>query len=97
MSLPTNMGIDFSFRNISDNYDEVSSRTFSPNPQSSRVFSMSSTKSSVIYHEGMEMNNNLEGDIEMELINSPQLLYMTLKKQVNQVSTAADSNNNTKE
>ena len=33
VSLPTNMGMDFSFRNISDNYNEVRGRTSSSNPQ----------------------------------------------------------------
>ena len=42
----------------------------------------------------MEMNNNLEGDVEMEPVKSTQLLYVTLKEQVNQVSIAAISNNN---
>ena len=45
----------------------------------------------------MEMNNNLENNIEIELINSSQLLYVISKGQVNQVSTVANSNNNIKD
>jgi len=50
---------------IPDNYDEVQGRTISPQPHSSRVFSMLSTKFSVDYHERIECNNNLNDDIEM--------------------------------
>jgi len=83
MALPTNMGMDFLFRNISDNYDKVRNKTSSLNLQFSRASLMSSTKLSVIYHKRIEMNNNLESDIEIESIDSPQLLYVTPKKQVN--------------
>lgn len=58
---------------------------------------MSSTKLLVIYYKRMEMNNNLENNIEIELINSSQLLYVISKGQVNQVSTVANSNNNIKD
>jgi len=50
---------------IPDNYDEVRGRTISPQPHSSRAFSMSSTKSLVDYHERMEYNNMLNNDIDM--------------------------------
>jgi len=87
------MGMDISYRNISDNYDEVRGRTSSFKPQSSRISSMSSTKSSVIYHKKMENNNNLE-DIDMASFNSPQLSYVTPKEQANQVSIVADPSTN---
>jgi len=45
----------------------------------------------------MEINNNLKGNIKIEPINNPQLSYITLKEQVNQASTVADSNNNMKD
>ena len=93
MSLSTNTGMDLSYRNISDNYDEVRARTSSPKPQSSRTSSISSTKSLVIYHKRMENNNNLE-DVDIESFDSPQLLYATPKKQANQVSIAADPSTN---
>ena len=90
--------MDFLFRNISDNYNKMrKSRISSPNLQFSKTFSMSSTKLLVIYYKRMEMNNNLENNIEIELINSSQLLYVISKGQVNQVSTVANSNNNIKD
>jgi len=94
ITLSTNIRMDLSYRNIFDNYDEVRGRTFSPKPQSFRVSSMSSTKSLVIYHERMENNNNLEEDVNIEFLNSPQLLYATLKEQANQVIMVADSSTN---
>lgn len=42
----------------------------------------------------MENNNDLEDDINMEPINNSQLLYVTFTEHNNQVSTAADPNNN---
>ena len=97
MNASTYMGMDFEnvVRNTSDNYDEVRGWTTTPNKQSSRASSMSSTVSSVIYHERMEMNNDNDGDAIMEPINMPQLSYVTPRGQDNQVSMVADSNNNT--
>ena len=66
------------FKNISDNYDEVRGRTASPNLQSSRAFSISSSKSSVAYHVRIENNNDLEDNVDMEPIDNSQLLYVTL-------------------
>jgi len=64
------MGMDLSFRNISDNYNEVRDRTVFPNLQSSRASSMFSSKSLVAYHVRIENNNNLEDDINMEPIDN---------------------------
>ena len=86
--------MDLSFRNIFDNYNEMKDRTTFPNLQFSKAFSMSSSKSSVTYYVRMENNNDLEDDINMEPINNSQLLYATLTEHNNQVSTAADPNNN---
>ena len=96
VTVPTNMEIDFenTFRNTSDNYDKMRGRMSTPSKQSSRVFSMSSTISLVIYYKRMDINNNLENDINMEPIEMTQLLYAIPREQVNQVSTAVDSNNN---
>ena len=94
MSLSTNMGMDLAYRNFSNNYDEMRDRTSSPKPQSSRASSMSLTKFSVVYHERIKNNNNLE-DINMESFNSPQLLYVTPKKQANQISIIANPSTNT--
>ena len=96
VTVPTNMEIDFenTFRNTSDNYDKMRGRMSTPSKQSSRVFSISSTISLVIYYKRMDINNNLENDINMEPIKMTQLLYAIPREQVNQVSTAVDSNNN---
>ena len=96
VTVPTNMEIDFenTFRNTSDNYDKMRGRMSTPSKQSSRVFSISSTISLVIYYKRMDINNNLENDINMEPIEMTQLLYAIPREQVNQVSTAVDSNNN---
>ena len=55
---------------------------------------MSSTKSSVAYHERMERNNSLNEDIEMDN-DSPGLFYETHQEQAIHVSKAADLSNNT--
>ena len=96
VTVPTNMEIDFenTFRNTSDNYDKMRGRMSTPSKQSSRVFSISSTISLVIYYKRMDINNNLENDINMEPIEITQLLYAIPREQVNQVSTVVDSNNN---
>jgi len=93
VSSSTNIEIDLSYRNISNNYDKVRGRTSSSKPQSSRTSSMFLTKSLVAYHERMENNNGLDEDFNMG-DNSPQLSYTTLKEQANHVSTAADPNTN---
>jgi len=72
------MGIYLSFKNISDNYDEVRGRTASPNLQSSRASSISSSKSLVAYHVRIENNNDLEDNVDMEPIDNFQLMYTTL-------------------
>ena len=100
MTLPTmsssaNMGMDLSFRNISDNYDEVRDRTAFPNLQSFKASFISSSKSLVAYHVRMENNNNLEDNVNMEPINNFQLSYVIPMEQDNQVSTMADPNSNT--
>ena len=90
------MEMDFEnvFKNTSDNYDEVRDWTSTPSKQASRAFPISSTVSSVIYYKRIETNNNLEGNVEMKPIEMTQLLYVTLREQVNQVSMVADFYNN---
>ena len=89
----TNMRMDILSRNFSDNYDEVRGRTSSPKPQLSRTSLMFLTKSLVLYHKRMKLNNHLNEDINMK-DDSPQLSYAIPKEQANQVSIAADPNNN---
>ena len=60
----------------SDNFNEVRERTLSSNIQVSRNLLVSSTKSSVAYHERMECNNIMIEDIDMDDI-SPGLSYKT--------------------
>ena len=71
-----NIEIDILPRNISDNFDEIRSRTSSPKPQFSKISLMSLTKSSVAYHERIEYNNGLNKDVNMDN-NSPKLSYET--------------------
>jgi len=94
VSSSTNTVMDLLYRNISDNYNEVRGRTSSPKPQSFKVSLMSSTKSSVAYHERMKNNNSLDEDFNIE-DNSPQLSYVTPKEQANHVSMVANPNTNT--
>ena len=53
-----------------NNYDEVRGRPFSTKENISRDLSMSSTKSSIAYHEKMEYNNAMVIDEEMDDISS---------------------------
>jgi len=74
-----------------NNYDEVKERRVSHKSQGSRDSSMSSTKSSVIYHERMEHNNE---DVDIDN-NSHALLYEMTQEKAFQVSKVADTNNST--
>ena len=74
-----------------DNYNEVRGRRVSHKSQGSRDLSMSSTKSSVIYHERMECNNE---DVDMD-DDSHALSYKMTQEKAFWVSEAADTNNST--
>ena len=88
--------MDILLGKIPDNYNEVRGRTVSPQPYSSRVSSMSSTKSLVNYYERMECNNNLNNDIKMNNDSEgPGLSYETVQEQAICVSIVADLSNNT--
>jgi len=78
---------------IPDNYNKVQGRTASLLPQLSKASSMSSTKSSVAYHERIEHNNSLNEDIKMDE-NSPGLSYKTYQEQAIYISKTADPSNN---
>ncbi|KAL9714157.1 hypothetical protein Ac2012v2_8354 [Leucoagaricus gongylophorus] len=93
--LPSNYtGMDILSGSSPDNYDEVRGRTFSPKVQVSRDSSMSSTKSSVVYHEKMEHNNALNEDIDMD-DDPPALSYKTSQEKAIRVSMVADPNTGT--
>jgi len=74
----------------SNNYDEVRGRRVSYKSQGSRNSSISSTKSSVIYHEKIEYNNE---DVDMD-DDSHALLYKMTQEKAFQVSKVANTNNN---
>jgi len=76
-----------------DNYDEVRGRTISPSVYVSRDLSVSSTKSSVAYHERMECNNTTIEDVYIDNV-SPGLPNETTQEKAIQVSKVADTNNN---
>ena len=66
-----------------NNFDEVRGRTLSSNRSISRDVSMSSTKSSVVYHKRMTTNN--------DPVNvSPELFYETEQEKAFHVSKAAN-------
>ena len=68
LELPTvfhsnNAGMDIFAGFAPDNYNKVRGRTLLTKEQTSRDSSMSSTKSSIAYHERMECNNAMNVDI----------------------------------
>ena len=100
MTLPTDMGIDIDnfISNIADNYDEVRGHTITYNKQVSRTVSMSSSEALVVYTTKMKRLNNCLKDKDLrEPIDKSQLLYVTPRKQGNQVRVVADPTNNTRE
>jgi len=72
------------------NCNKVRGRTFSQSSNVSRDTSMSSTKSSVVYHERMEKNNDM--DINKNV--SPGLSYETPQEQTIHLSMAAQNQAN---
>ena len=85
---PNNMGMDFPTGPIPDNYNEVRGRNLSTNRSISRDTSMSSTKSSVVYHERM-VNNNLKDDNKpMDSVSA--LFYETEQKRAFRISKVAE-------
>ena len=76
-----------------DNYDEVRGKSLSTNVNVSRDSSVSSTRSSVVYHEKMEQNNAMIIDDDPN-DSSPALSYEDKQERAIQVSKAADPQNN---
>ena len=68
-----------------DNYDEVRGRSLSANANISRDSSMSSTRSSVAYHEKMERNNAMIIDDDTN-DSSPALSYENEQERAIRVS-----------
>jgi len=76
VSYSNNTEMDIFAGSPPDNYDEVRGRSLSTKGNISRDSSMSSTKSSVVYHERIELNNAIVIDNNMDDI-SPALSYET--------------------
>ena len=96
-SLPTmfpsnSTGMDFLPGPTPDNYNEMRGRNLSTNRSISRDSSMSSTKSSVVYHERM-VNNGI--DINEELVESaPALSYKMEQERAICISKMAEQQEN---
>ena len=93
VSFASNTGMDFLSGPSSDNYDEVRGRPLSTNKNISRDSSMSSMRSSVIYHERMDHNNAMVIDDDMNDI-TPALSYKDEQEKALQVSKAAEHQDN---
>ena len=76
-----------------DNYDEVRGRPLSTNVNISRDSSMSSTRSSIAYHEKMEHNNAMIIDKDFNDF-SPALSYEDKQEKAIRVSKVAEHQNN---
>ena len=76
VSLLNNIGMDLFAGPSPDNYDKVRDRSLSTNEYISRDSSMSSMKSSVVYHDRIEHNNTMV--VNKEIVDiSPTLSYET--------------------
>jgi len=69
-----NTGMDILKEKSPNNYNEVRDRLVSCNPSISRDTSISSTKSSITYHERMEQNNSM--DVDDPPTRTPPLSYL---------------------
>jgi len=79
--------MDFFVGNIPNNHDEVRGRSLLTKENLSRDSSMSSTKSSVVYHKKIEYNNTMDVDNVNDI--NPALFYEISQKLALQVSKAA--------
>ena len=83
-----NTGMDFFAGFSPDNYDEIRGRSPLTKENIFRNSSMSSLKSSIAYHEKMELNNTMDIDVNINN-NSPTLFYKTSQEKALQVSKVA--------
>ena len=81
--------MDFLAEPSSDNFNEVRDRPLSTNRNIFRDSSMSSTKSSVVYHERMANNNAMDVD-DKKVDNSLALSYKTDQEKALHVSKVAE-------
>ena len=82
--LPYGVGMDIQSGPAPNNFNEVRGRTLSSNRSISRDVSMSSTKSSVVYHERITTNNANNDDDPVDA--SPELSYETEQEKAFYVS-----------
>jgi len=93
VSSTSNSGMDLSLEPYPNNYDEVRGRNSFTNKITSRDSSMSSSMSSVTYHERMAMNNVMNVNKVMN-DNSPTLSYEDEQEKALQVSKVAEQQSN---
>ena len=74
-----------------ENYKDIQRRPTSFNKSNSKSFFVSSIVSSILYHQKIEINNDLLDDDIIEPINSSQLLYDNNNRVSNPVSKAVDN------
>jgi len=77
-----------------DNYNEVRGRLVSCNPSISRDTSMSSTKSSVAYHERIEQNNGMDVNNPPNKNSFLELSYKTTQEKTLCLSKMAENQMN---
>ena len=99
-TLPTahllnSMGMDKSTETIPVNSIETRGRTPQIDKNLSRYTSMSSTCSSIIYHERVAMNNGIDVDSNL-LVESPALSHRTEQEKELCLSKAAKTTTNTR-
>jgi len=95
VSFTNNTEIDLPSESYPDNYDKVRGRILFTNKNTSRDLSMSSTISSVVYHERIANNNDMNNNIDINN-NSSTLSYEDEQEKALQVSKAAEHLTNTR-
>jgi len=93
VSSTSNSGMDLSSEPYPNNYDEVRGRNSFTNKITSRDSSMSSSMSSVTYHERIAINNGMNVNKVMN-DNSPTLSYEDEQEKALQVSKVAEQQSN---
>ena len=91
----SNIGMDKSTGVNSVNDIEIRGRSSCIEKNLSRDTSMSSTCSSVIYHERVTMNNGMDIDSDMP-VESPTLFYEMEQEKQSRLSKATETSNNTR-
>jgi len=74
-----------------NNFNNIRERSTSPSKMSSKSPSISSTTSSIPYHEKMEINNDLPDEKFTEPVNSFQLSYKNNSREGITVSEMTDN------